>query len=215
MFSASEERELRRLLTIFQDQIRVALDLFRAVMAMISDLSNPDSKKLSEELERVREIRREATDLRRGFITELYEVSPLIAHSEDLYRLVTAIKEITDFCEGIGVRVYEIADMGWRVDDRIVEDLTRLSEAALDTLMKLREGILALSFSSSKASSIALNVYECENVVDRIYREVDLRIISSDMPLHTILLLRDITALLEDIADRAEDAADLIRILSL
>jgi len=146
---------------------------------------------------------------------ELYEASPLIAHSEDMYRLISAIKEITDFCEGIGVRVYEIADMGWKVNRKVVEDLTRLSEATLDTLLKLREGILALSFNSSTASNIALSVYECESVVDRIYREVDLHIISSGMPLHTILLLRDITALLESIADRAEDAADLIRILSL
>ncbi len=215
MFSTNEERELRRLLTIFQDHVRAALDMFRAVIGMVSALSNPDVKALREDLERVREIRCKAAELRRRFVMELYEVSPLIAHSEDMYRLVSAIKEITDFCEGVGVRVYEIADMGWKVDRKVVEDLTRLSEATLDTLLKLREGILALSFNSSAASNIALSVYECESVVDRIYREVDLHIISSGMPLHTILLLRDITALLESIADRAEDAADLIRILSL
>ena len=46
-------------------------------------------------------------------------------------------------------------------------------------------------------------------------RFMDLEIITSKAELPIILLLRDIVQLLEDTADRAEQAADLVRILVL
>ena len=53
-----------------------------------------------------------------------------------------------------------------------------------------------------------------ENNVDMLYRELEIKILTSKLALPTLLLLRDILQLLENTADKAEDAADAARILS-
>jgi uncharacterized protein Yka (UPF0111/DUF47 family) len=50
--------------------------------------------------------------------------------------------------------------------------------------------------------------------VDAIYRELEIKLLCSKMDFPAMVLLRDVTKLLEDSADKAEDAADAARILS-
>lgn len=108
-----------------------------------------------------------------------------------------------------------MAEMKWEVPEAVREDLTKMSEATFETLFKLRESLLALGMNSSRALNLTKEVENCERDVDRIHRRLDLKIITSKAELPVILLLRDIAQFLEDTADRAEQAADLVRILVL
>jgi len=51
--------------------------------------------------------------------------------------------------------------------------------------------------------------------VDDLYRELEVKIVNSNMDIPAMLLLRDVAQMMEDAADKAEDASDTARILAL
>jgi uncharacterized protein Yka (UPF0111/DUF47 family) len=60
----------------------------------------------------------------------------------------------------------------------------------------------------------AKEVEIAERIVDDLYLELELKILNSHIEVPALLLLRDVIALLEDAADKAEDASDAARILA-
>jgi uncharacterized protein Yka (UPF0111/DUF47 family) len=122
--------------------------------------------------------------------------------------------EIADFSEGIAFRLVEIMEHNWSIPMDIKKDLLKLSEAAFDAVLKLRETAMVLSYGSTRAMEKARDVEAAERIVDELYRELEMKILNSKLDFPTLILLRDILQLLEDSADKAEDAADAARILS-
>ena len=96
----------------------------------------------------------------------------------------------------------------------IKRDLLRLSEAVFDTVLKLRETVMVLNYGAAKTMEKAKDVEIAERKVDEIYRALEIKLLCSKMDLPRMVLLRDVTKLLEDSADKAEDATDAARILS-
>jgi uncharacterized protein Yka (UPF0111/DUF47 family) len=102
----------------------------------------------------------------------------------------------------------------WNVPSDIKKDLLRLSEAVLDAVLRLRETMMVLSYGSVKTLEKASDVEIAERTVDDLYRGLEIKILSSKLDLPVVFLLRDVLQLLEDSADKAEDAADVARVLS-
>jgi uncharacterized protein Yka (UPF0111/DUF47 family) len=96
----------------------------------------------------------------------------------------------------------------------IKRDLLKLSEAVFEAVMKLRETVMVLNYGAAKTMEKARDVEIAERAVDVIYRELEIKLLCSKMDLAPMVLLRDVTKLLEDSADKAQDAADAVRILS-
>jgi uncharacterized protein Yka (UPF0111/DUF47 family) len=103
----------------------------------------------------------------------------------------------------------------WNVAGDIKKDLLKLSEAVFEAVLKLREMMLILSYGSGKAMEKAKDVEIAERAVDEIYRALEMKLLGSKLEFPPLILLRDVSRLLEDSADKAEDAADAARILSL
>ncbi|RLI09966.1 hypothetical protein DRO25_03820 [Candidatus Bathyarchaeota archaeon] len=82
-------------------------------------------------------------------------------------------------------------------------------------MVKLREAMMMLNYGSANVMEKAKDVEVAERTVDEFYREVEIKLISTKLEFPALILLRDIIQLLEDSADKAEDAADAARILSL
>jgi uncharacterized protein Yka (UPF0111/DUF47 family) len=90
----------------------------------------------------------------------------------------------------------------------------KLSDAVLDSISKLRETMMVLNYGSTKTMEKAKDVEIAERLVDEIYRDLEIKLLSGKVDLPAMFLLRDVLQLLEDSADKAEDAADAVRILS-
>jgi uncharacterized protein Yka (UPF0111/DUF47 family) len=90
----------------------------------------------------------------------------------------------------------------------------KLSEAVLDSVLKLRETMMVLTYGSAKTLEKAKEVEIAERIVDDIYRALAIKILSSKLDTPVLFLLRDTIQLLENSADKAEDAADAARMLS-
>ena len=102
----------------------------------------------------------------------------------------------------------------WKVPDDIRKELLKLSEAVFDGVLKLRETMMVLSYGPQKTLEKAKDVEIAERTVDDIYRALQIKVLSSKLDVPVLLLLRDVLQLLENSADKAEDAADVVRTLS-
>jgi len=210
----SEERVKRRALSVCQDHMRKVLEITRKVPQMIDSFVKEDRDTARQIFTEIRELEDGVDAARRTVAQELAEIGAILMNREDYLRFTNLASEIADFCEGIAFRLIEIMERGWNVPIDIRSGLMKLSEAVLETILRLRETAITLNYGSVKTLEKAREVETAERVVDDLYRELEVKIISSNIQIPALLLLRDVIELLEDAADKAEDASDAARILA-
>ncbi|MEM3874782.1 MAG: DUF47 family protein [Candidatus Bathyarchaeia archaeon] len=210
----TEERVKRRALSVCQEHLRKVLDLTRKVPQMIECFIKNDKARAKQIYNEIRMGEEDVDNARRLVSRELAEIGAILLSREDFLRFTNLAGEIADFSEGIAFRILEIMEHNWNVPTEIKKDLLKLSEASLETVLKLRETMMVLAFGSEKAMEKASEVESAERVVDELYRTLEIKLLNSKLEIPALILLRDILQLLEDAADKAEDAADAARVLS-
>lgn len=210
----TEERVKRRALSVCQDHLRKVLEITRKVPQMVDCFADDDQESAKQVFTEITKTEQEVDKTRRVVSEELAQIGAILINREDFLRFTNLASEIADFCEGIAFWLLSIMERGWKVPSDIKEALVKLAEFSLDTVIKLRETAITLSYGSSKTLEKAKEVEIAEQVVDELYRELEVKIINSNLEIPAMLLLRDVTQLLENVADKAEDASDAARILS-
>ena len=210
----TEERVKRRALSVCQDHLRKVLELTRKVSQIIDCFIRNDKEKARQLFTEIRGGEDEVDNARRLVSQELAEIGAILLSREDFLRFTNLTSEIADFSEGIAFRLVEIMEHNWNIPMDIKKDLLKLSEAVFEAVLKLRETAMVLSYGSTKAMEKAKDVEVAERVVDELYRELEIKLLNSKLDFPALILLRDVLQLLEDSADKAEDAADAARILS-
>ena len=210
----TEERVKRRALNVCQDNLRKVLDLARKTPQIIEHFAKGDKEKARQLFDEIRNGEEEVIKARRMVSQELAEIGAILMSREDFLRFTNLTSEIADFSEGIAFRLVELMEHNWSVPGDIKKDLLALSEAVFDSVLKLRETMMVLSYGSAKTLEKAKDVEIAERTVDDLYRGLEIKILSSKLDLPVLFLLRDVLQLLEDSADKAEDAADVARVLS-
>lgn len=215
VFPAETERRVkRRALSVCRDHLRKVLDLTRFVPQMIDCFIKNDKQKARQLFNEIQRREDEVDEAKRLVSRELAEIGAILLSREDFLRFTNLTSEIADFGEGIAFRLVEIVEHNWSVPMDIREDLLKLSEAVLETVTRLRETMMVLTYGSAKVMEKAKDVEVAERVVDELYRGLEIKLLSSHLDFPSLILLRDVLQLLEDSADKAEDAADAARILS-
>lgn len=210
----TEERVKRRALNVCQDHLRKVLDLTRKIPQIVDCFSKNDKGRARQLFNEIRGGEDEVDTARRLVSVELAEIGAILLSREDFLRFTNLTSEIADFSEGIAFRLVEILEHNWNVPNDIKKDLLKLSEAVFETVLKLRETVMVLNYGSAKTMERAKDVELAERNVDAIYRQLEIKLLSSKIDFPALILLRDVLQLLEDSADKAEDAADAVRILS-
>jgi predicted phosphate transport protein (TIGR00153 family) len=211
----TEERVKRRALSVCQDHLRKVQDLTRKVPQLVDYFIKSDREHARLLFNEIRSGEEEVVKARRLVSQELAEIGAVLISREDFLRFTNLTSEIVDFSEGIAFRLVAIMEHNWNVPGDIKKDLLKLSESVLETVLRLRETVMVLSYGSGKVMEKAKDVELAERAVDEIYRELEIKLLSSKIDFPALILLRDVLQLLEDSADKAEDAADAARILSL
>lgn len=209
------EQARRRILEMCQDHIRSVLDALRGTCILINAYQNGDESLALQRYANIMGHVEKAWDVKRAIMREVAEVGEFLTARDDFINLSAEINEIADYCGGVAYKLAELAKRRWKVPDEILKEVGNLAEASLNALIRLREVILALSYSAAKVMELALEVESSEKTVDSIHRKADLKIISSRMKLPVLLLIREVVEFLEDIADNAENAADIARIIAI
>jgi len=210
----TEQRVKRRALSVCQDHLRKVLDVTRKVPQIIDCFIKDDKEKAKQLFTEIRGGEDEVDKARRLVSQELAEIGAILLSREDFLRFTNLTSEIADFSEGMAFRIVEIMEHKWNVPMDIRKDLLKLSETVLEAVLKLRETAMVLSYGSTKAMEKAKDVEVVERAVDELYRELEIKLLNSKVGFPALILLRDVLQLLEDSADKAEDAADAARILS-
>lgn len=210
----AEERLKRRALNTCQDHFRTVLEIARKVTQMFGSFANDDIKSAKDVFTEIQKLEDEVDSVRRKAIQELAEIGGILTNREDFLRFVNQSNEIADFCTSIAFRLIAVMEKGENRHSDITNGLVKLSEGMFETVTKLREITMTLNYSPIKALEKAREVETAERIVDDLFRELEIKILNSNLEIPTLLLLRDITQLLEDISDKAQDASDAACILA-
>ncbi len=204
----------RRALSVCQDHLRKVIEVNRKVPQLIDHFMKNDKTETKRLFDEIR-AGEDAVDIARRLVSqELAEIGAILISREDFLRFTNLTSEVADFSEGIAFRLFEIMKHNWNVPSDVKKDLLKLSESSLEAMVKLRETMMVLSYGPTKTMEKAKDVEIAERAVDDIYRDLEIKLLSSKIDFPPLLLLRDVLQLLEDSADKAEDAADAVRILS-
>lgn len=210
----TEERVKRRALNACQDNLRKVVEVERKMPQMVDFFATGKKDDARQLFSEIRLGEEEVIKARRMVSQELAEIGAILISREDFLRFTNLTSEIADFSEGIAFYLVEIMEHNWSVPSDIKRDLVKLSEAVLESVLKLRETMMTLTYGPTKTMEKAKDVEIAERIVDDIYRALVIKVLSSKLDLPATLLLRDVLQLLENSADKAEDAADAARTLS-
>ena len=210
----TEQRVKRRAMSACRDSLRKVLDVNRKIPQM-AELFLKDDKEAARNLFiEIQKGEEEVVKARRLVSQELSEIGAILLSREDFLRFTNLSSEIGDFSEGIAYYLLEIMEHKWKVPEDIKKDLLKLADAVLESVLKLREVMMVLTYGFTKTLEKATDVEIAERTVDSLFRALTIKILTSKIDTHVLLLLRDILQMLENSADKAEDAADAARMLS-
>jgi uncharacterized protein len=210
----TEERVKRRALNACQDNLRKVVDVSRKIPQLVECFASGDKENARKLVADIRSGEEEVIKARRMVSQELAEIGAILIAREDFLRFTNLSSEIADFSEGIAYYLFEIMEHNWVISPEIKKDLLKLSLAVLDSVLKLRETMMVLNYGSQKTLERAKDVEIAERIVDEQYRALTIKVLSGKLEVPVLLLLRDVLQLLENSADKAEDAADAARMLS-
>jgi uncharacterized protein len=210
----TEERVKRRALNACQDNLRKVVDVSRKIPQLVEYFASGDKENARKLFSEIRTGEEEVIKARRMVSQELAEIGAILIAREDFLRFTNLSSEIADFSEGISYYLVEIMEHNWTISPDIKKDLLKLSLAVLDAVLKLRETMMVLNYGSQKTLERAKDVEIAERIVDDQYRALTIKVLSGKLDVPVLMLLRDILQLLENSADKAEDAADAARMLS-
>ena len=210
----TEERVKRRALNACQDNLRKVVDLERKIPQMAEFFATGNKDDARQLFSEIKVGEEEVIKARRLVSQELAEIGAILISREDFLRFTNLTSEIADFSEGLAFYLVEIMEHNWNVPSDIKRDIVKLADAVLDSVLKLRETMMVLTYGPNKTLEKAKEVETAERVVDDVYRALSIKLLSSKLDMPVTLLLRDVLQLLENSADKAEDAADAARMLS-
>jgi predicted phosphate transport protein (TIGR00153 family) len=212
--SEASARLRREALNTCQELTRVTVECSRALHNLVLSIKESKSD-IEPSYEKVVSLKEEATSLKRTLSEELISAGAILFSREDFLRLALPLTEITDLAEGVAFRLKELKQRKAQAGKSNLENVSLLSEKVLDCVHKLRDVIFALNFDVNKVDQLAKEVEQAERSVDDTYRKTVVEIFYSNAEVPALLLLRDVAEMLEEMADKAEDAADSARMLAL
>ncbi|RLI00586.1 hypothetical protein DRO31_08450 [Candidatus Bathyarchaeota archaeon] len=210
----SEDRTMRNLLMLCQDNARLIVEAFRKILAITDALVKKEGIAASY-TDDIQSIMKESSDIKATLIKELHEIGGVLVSREDFFRLISSFGDIMDHINSIGQRLYEMEKRGWEIPEGIAEQLTEVADLAFDSLLKLREAMMSLGFNSEKSIGFTKEIDEIERKVDMVHVKVEMDIIDSGAGVATIIMLKDTVNQIEELVDTVRDSSDLIRIIAL
>jgi uncharacterized protein Yka (UPF0111/DUF47 family) len=203
------------MLDICQTHARNVVEITRQVVVLVDNMAESKPKLAKENYQNILKILEENEKNKTTFLNEVASVGSLLISREDFLRLLFRLGEVAEYCEAIGFRLMGVVDLKWKLDAKKLGAVSHLMSTVLKEISKVRETLHALSFDADKAIETARAVEDLERQIDAESRKLDMELLSSKMPLQTLLLLRDLVDRAERIADIGVDVVDHIRVLAL
>jgi uncharacterized protein Yka (UPF0111/DUF47 family) len=201
------------IMLLTQEQARKIMDVMRVLALMIEDIINKKGENvLLQKYNEILKIDEECKKLKHSTGEQIMRIGSLLQEREDFIRLISCLDKISDKAEGAAFRLLSLQKLGFH-DDNIYQRLSELSDNVFVAVEKLKEAILAITLDSSVLYSKLMEIEEQERKVDVLFRKLDIMLLQSKLSVPHLLLMREITHMLEDIADKSEEITNIIRAL--
>lgn len=209
--SSSVERRVRDLIL---EHSRRVCEAVRGMVLTIEGYVSMDSGRVALHLTQTKQAEGEADDYRRSAYEYLAKASPALLNREDWLRLSIDLDKIADLAYAVAYRVSIACDKGWFPPPVIMSRLSELAEATLQLCEKLKEALFTYSFNVERALIVCSEIEKGEEEVDRLHRDLEMKILELAAPLPLTLLLRDFCERIETISDLIIDAVQDLRLLA-
>jgi len=211
----SEDRTLRNLLMLCQDNARLVVEAYRKSLILFDHLTKGKPIGSVDLLADIHKVIDDSNRVKTSTMKELSEIGGILVSRDDFLRLSSSFSGMMDSIEVITMRLVEIKAREWKLSKSQAEGMGNMSDLGFDALIKLRDSIMSLGFNSEKAASYDKDIDEIEKKLDLLNIQVDLDIVTSKRDIAYILILRDVARELERLGDKVREASDLVHILAL
>ena len=211
----SEDRTLRNLLMLCQDNARLVVEAYRKSLVLFDHMTKGKAAGNVDPLKDIHKIIDDSYKVKASTVKELSEIGGILVSRDDFLRLSSSFSGMMDSIEVITMRLAEMKERNWKLSKSQQESLGAMVDLGFDALTKLRDSIMSLGFNSEKATSFAKDIDEIEKKLDILYIKLDVDIVTGKGDIAYILILRDVARELERLGDKVHDASDLVRILAL
>ena len=208
------QRRKTKLLELAYRQITLAIDTVTDLDKAMNAAKSKNIEEAKKNIERLFVTEVEIDDLRRAVFEEATKGNLPSKDREDLLHLVKRLDVMADHVKDSARNLLILLDE--KVPAEIWDSYAEITKDLVESATTLRKALEKLGVSSSEARRFAEKVDEIEGRVDDKYLKAKwLLLQQKELDAATILVLKDLLELLEQIADTSCDTADYIRVLTV
>ncbi|MFW9807166.1 MAG: DUF47 domain-containing protein [Candidatus Thorarchaeota archaeon] len=205
--------ELGNITQMLEEHFRVAVSANKIVVNSITDWLDGKKSIDKEELDKITALEEKADTLKHSILNELAKANSLLQR-EDLLKLVHYNDKSID---GAEIACYHLAAVvgHWTPEGELKDKIAELGTLMSSQMKEQREAVRFLSINMEESIKKADQICKIEKEIDVVQRMIVTLLYPLDIPIGVILRFRDFINMLEDMANFSEDAAIVIRALSL
>jgi len=215
LFAWLGRRRERKALERAEEHMKSVVETVKALKDTVYAFCQGDWEGVRKGFERIFTAEARADDLKRSIIREVSSQAFHPIDREEIVRLILTMDDIASNAKGAGAR---ITFMSLRVEDEgVVEGLIKMANGLVEVAEETFKAVRLIVDRPEEALEVANRVEELEERIDDIRRELLRRILSIGDVLgpSRLVCLKDVVDSMENVADRCEDTADLIRSLAV
>ncbi len=209
-----EVQAKRKAIAVLQDEINRILNAVRDLSALPALIIKGDKSEIKQTLERISNTEDEVEALRRKITREIADVGGLMMNRENLLHTAYTMDEIAGYITGLAFKLSNIKAVTLK-KAKLDKDLADLMELAVDDIYKINEIVRALSGNATVAIDLAHEAQRIERSIDEKYRELTIKILDEITNTKELLLLKDVVAGIEEMADKCLEVSDSFIVLAL
>ena len=205
--------ELGNITQMLDEHFRAAVSANKIVTIAVANWLEGKNSIDKEDLDKITALEEKGDALKRTILNELAKADTLMQR-EALLKLVHYNDKGID---GAEIACYHLAAVvgEWTPKGELKEKISKFGELMESQVSEQREAVRFLSINMDKSKTRADEICRLEKEIDVVQREIVSLLYPLEIPLAVMLRFRDFINILEDMANFSEDAALVIRTLSL
>ncbi|NLH36814.1 MAG: DUF47 domain-containing protein [Thermotogaceae bacterium] len=206
-FAKREKEVIDNLIELSHKTVEVT-----TILKHLFELFFADDDHFSEVFNQVKDLERNADEIRRSIISETYKGLFLPDMREVIHSLTEGIDRVVNKCESVSkILSFQTPYVPAQIREKMIGQL----ECAISASGSFTIAVQKLFDNIDEVHHYVLQVEEFEHNEDVIEGESLKEIFSLDLPLAEKLQLKELVINIGDIVDRTEDASDILEVLLL
>lgn len=178
-------------------------------------LKNRSNKRVKELAEEIKKVEKEGNDVKLQIFDYFAKVGEALMYREDWMRLILNIDNLLDYVDGISYRLSIADSKKWYPTPEVAQGFRKLLSLINTMFEKLKQALSLLSSDALKVLELCNELEELEGEVDEHHRELNLRLLESNVSFSAFVVLYEVLERLENLADLTIRTGDNLRLIAM